>query len=89
MTSGPTDQQMRLGRLLELRDFRALLIEWLDSGITPWAGPVAPEQSADASYVNGRASFVSLLVEEVHQYFPAQYNTLQQERLNVRTQLDE
>jgi hypothetical protein len=88
----PTEQTLRLSRLLELPDFRACIIEWLESGFAPWAGPVTSDNASDASYVNGRASFINALMEEVHRYFPAQYAQMQKERFEYgrrsSTQLD-
>lgn len=86
----PNEHQLRLGRLLDSPDFRSVIVEWLDSGYSPWAGPVAPDQASDASYVNGRAAFLTQLMEEIHQFYPRQHALIQEEMFNGRrsTQLD-
>ena len=86
-----TEHQLRLGRLLEIKDFRLVIAGWLELGITPWSGPVGPDQASDASYVNGRAAFISQLIDEIREYFPSHYIMIQEERFDVRrrtTELD-
>lgn len=74
------ERQARLGRLLQVPDFRSLVVEWLDGGSHPWTGPVSPDNAHEVSFLNGKAAFVAQLEEEIREFYPIEFNKMKEER---------
>lgn len=78
------EKQARLGRLLQIPDFRSLIGEWLDGGAAPWTGPVSADTAHEVSYLNGKAAFVAQLEEELREFYPSEFNKMKEERFHGR-----
>lgn len=83
-----SQMQEQLATLLTSPDFRGLLIAWMEeAGATPYSGVVTPESAAEVSFMNGRASWVTQLMDEIRETFPDHYETIERERRDARTRM--